>query len=64
VESWTTPFDREGRPEKAFIAVRTPDGARTWALISDADEAAETVAEDIAGIDVRVSQDGRGALIR
>ena len=64
VESWTTPFDRQGCPEKAFIAVRTPDGARTWALISDADEAAVTVAEDIAGMDVRVGRDGRGALVR
>ena len=25
VEAWTTPFDRDGRPEKAFLSVRTPD---------------------------------------
>ena len=62
VESWTTPFDRDGLPEKAFLAVRTPDGARTWALISDAGEAAATVAEDIAGARVRVSPDGHATL--
>jgi len=62
VESWTTPFDRDGLPEKAFLAVRTPDGARTWALIADAGEAAATVSEDIAGARVRVSPDGRATL--
>ena len=62
VESWTTPFDRDGLPERAFLAVRTPDGARTWALIADADEAAATVVEDIAGARVRVSPDGRATL--
>ena len=30
VESWTTPFDRDGQPEKAFLAVRTPDGRAPW----------------------------------
>jgi len=59
VESWTTPFGRDGLPEKAFLAVRTPDGSRTWGLISDADEAAATVAADIAGRDVVVRSDGR-----
>ena len=32
VESWTTPFDRDGTPEKAFLAVRTPEGARAMAV--------------------------------
>ena len=62
VESWTTAFDREGLPEKAFLAVRTPDGSRTWALISDSDEAAATVAEDIAGAEVSVRADGSDTL--
>ena len=62
VESWTVPFDREGRPEKAFIAVRTPDGERTWALIADADAAAACVADDIAGTQVSVSIDGAATL--
>ena len=63
VESWTTPFDREGLPEKVFLAVRTPDGSRTWALISDSDEAAATVVEDIAGAEVRIRADGSATLI-
>ena len=62
VESWTTPYDRDGNPEKAFLAVRTPDGSRTLALIDDPDQAAYTVAEDIAGAAVRVHPDGRASL--
>jgi acetyl-CoA C-acetyltransferase len=62
VESWTTPYDRDGNPEKAFVAVRTPDGSRTLALIDDPDQAAHTVAEDIAGAAVRVHPDGRASL--
>ncbi len=62
VESWTTPFDRDGRPEKAFLAVRTPDDARAMAIIDDAGAAAVTVAEDIAGAKVRVHADGRASL--
>jgi acetyl-CoA C-acetyltransferase len=62
VESWTTPYDRDGNPEKAFLAVRTPDGSRTLALIDDPDQAAQTVTEDIAGAAVRVRPDGRASL--
>ena len=63
VESWTTAFDREGKPEKAFLAVRTPDQARTMALIDDADAAAATLDGDIAGAGVRVGPDGRAQLL-
>ena len=62
VESWTTPYDRDGNPEKAFLAVRTPDGSRTLALIDDPDQAAQTVTEDIAGAAVLVRPDGRASL--
>jgi acetyl-CoA C-acetyltransferase len=64
VESWTTPFTRDGLPEKAFLAVRTPDGSRTWALIADPEEAAATVAGDIAGAAVTVHADGSATLGR
>ncbi|PQM48428.1 hypothetical protein C1Y40_01356 [Mycobacterium talmoniae] len=30
VESWTTPYNRDGQPEKAFVAVRTPEGSRAF----------------------------------
>ena len=62
VESWTTPFDREGRPERAFLAVRTPDGSRALAVIADADAAETTVREDIAGAKVAVTADGGATL--
>lgn len=62
VESWTTPFNREGRPDKAFLAVRTPDGSRTLAVIADAAEAEATVREDIGGAKVAVAGDGTAAL--
>jgi acetyl-CoA C-acetyltransferase len=62
VESWTTPVDRDGRPEKAFLAVRTPEDARVLAVIATPAEAETTVAEDIAGAAVRVHPDGTASL--
>jgi len=62
VETWTTPFGRDGEPEKAFLAVRTPDDARVLAVINGIDAAAATVADDIAGAPVRVHADGTATL--
>ena len=62
VEAWTTPFDRNGAAEKAFVAVRTPEDSRTLAVITDAAEAATTVREDIAGAQVMVHPDGTANL--
>jgi acetyl-CoA C-acetyltransferase len=62
VEAWTTPFDRDGRPEKSFLSVRTPDGSRTLAVIGDPAAAEATVAEDIGGAKVAVAADGSAAL--
>ncbi|WP_094289106.1 acetyl-CoA acetyltransferase [Mycobacterium lehmannii] len=62
VETWTTPFDRDGSPEKAFLAVRTPDDERVLAVIPDAAGAAATVDEDISGAKVQVNPDGTAAL--
>ena len=62
VESWTTPFDRDGRPEKAFLAVRTPDDRRTLALMTDPAAAAETVQDDISGAKVAIHADGTATL--
>ena len=62
VEAWTTPFDRDGRPEKAFVAVRTADESRTLALIPDAASAEATVHDDIAGAKVAVHADGTASL--
>jgi acetyl-CoA C-acetyltransferase len=62
VEAWTTPFDRDGQPEKAFLSVRTPDERRTLALITDSSAAAATVHEDIGGAKVTVHADGSATL--
>jgi len=62
VEAWTTPFDRDGQPEKAFLAVRTPDGSRTLAVISDPTAAEATVREDIGGAKVVVTPAGTATL--
>ena len=65
VESWTTPFDRDGQPEKTLLAVRTPDERRTLALIADPAAAAATVredGEDLAGAKVAVHADGTATL--
>jgi acetyl-CoA C-acetyltransferase len=63
VESWTTPFSRDGLPQKAFVAVRTPGDARTLALIDDESQAAATVRGDIAGARVQVHPDGTATLL-
>ncbi|WP_445160295.1 acetyl-CoA acetyltransferase [Mycobacterium sp. Dal123C01] len=62
VEAWTTPFDRDGQPEKVFVAVRTQDGSRTLAVIADPDSAQATVREDIGGAKVAVTADGSATL--
>jgi acetyl-CoA C-acetyltransferase len=63
IESWTTPFGRDGQPEKVFLAVRTPDESRTLAWIPDPAAAAATVRDDIAGAKVAVRADGTAALL-
>lgn len=62
VEAWTTPYDREGRPEKAFLAVRTPDGSRALAVVTDAAAAQASVREDLGGAKVAVAADGSATL--
>lgn len=66
LETWTTPFDREGNPEKAFLAVRTPDDRRALAVITDRAMAEATVRVDgpeLAGSKVRVAPDGTATLL-
>ena len=48
--------------EKAFLAVRIPDGRRTLALITDPAAAAATVRDDIAGANVAIRTDGTATL--
>ncbi|QUR67623.1 acetyl-CoA acetyltransferase [Mycobacterium spongiae] len=65
VEAWTTPFTRDAQPEKAFLAVRTPDGSRSLAVILDPASVEATVredGEDLAGAKVAVAADGSATL--
>ena len=62
VESWTVPFNRDGQPERAFLAVRTPDESRTLAVVTDTSAAAAMVGDDIAGAPVHVRADGTATL--
>ncbi|WP_077081045.1 acetyl-CoA acetyltransferase [Mycobacterium numidiamassiliense] len=62
IEAWTTPFDRDGQPQKAFVAVRTPDGSRALAVIADPAAAQASVSEDIGGAKVAVTADGNATL--
>mgnify|MGYP000567732193 FL=1 len=62
VETWTTPFSRDGEPEKVFVAVRTPTGSRALAVVNDASQAAASISEDIAGAKITVNADGTAAL--
>jgi acetyl-CoA C-acetyltransferase len=63
VEAWTTPFNRGGTAEKAFLAVRTPDDARVLAVIPEPQDAEATVRDDIAGAKVAVNADGTATLL-
>src|SRR5262249_36321855 len=62
IEAWTAPFDRDGRPEKAFVAVRTPGDARTLAVMTAPSDVEASVTEDIAGAKVAVQADGTAML--
>lgn len=62
VETWTVPFGRDGRPERIFLTARTPDGARTLAVVDDAAVAAATLEEELAGAVVQVRADGTADL--
>lgn len=58
VESWTVAYDREGRPERAFAALRIAGGGRTLAATSDPGDAGRMAAEDVHGHKALVTPDG------
>jgi acetyl-CoA C-acetyltransferase len=57
VESWTVMHARGGEPERAFVALRTPDGARTWGTTERAEALATLLGTDVAGTKVTVRPD-------
>lgn len=58
IESWTVMHDRDGRPERAHAACRTPEGARTWAVSDDPDVLAALLAGDPIGTPVTIGDGG------
>ncbi|NKQ56764.1 acetyl-CoA acetyltransferase [Amycolatopsis sp. K13G38] len=60
LESWTVVHDRGGAPETAFLAVRTPEGARTLAVNREPETLATLVSDEMAGAPVAVGEDGTG----
>jgi acetyl-CoA C-acetyltransferase len=56
IETYTVSHARDGRAEQAFVAVRTPDGARAWATSSDPDLAHALETEELLGRSVSVTQ--------
>jgi acetyl-CoA C-acetyltransferase len=47
---------RDGQPERAYLAVRTPDGARAWAASTDADVMLALETEELLGRALIVAQ--------
>ena len=49
VETYSVSYTRDGAPERAVVACRTPDGKRAWANVTDADHLAVLVTEEGCG---------------
>lgn len=62
VEAWTVLHGRGGVPERAVLACRTPDDARTWAVVDDPQIAAGLTAVELAGSTLHRGGDGRATL--
>lgn len=58
IESYTVMFGRDGEPEQALIACRTPDGERTWANTTDSDTMSAMTTTELAGVAANVAPDG------
>ena len=49
VETYSVSFDRDGNPERAVVACRTPEGRRAWAQVTDPDHLTLLVTEEGCG---------------
>jgi acetyl-CoA C-acetyltransferase len=58
IETWTVMHDRDGQPERAHAACRTPDGARTFAVTADADTMAAMTTQDMVGAEIEIGPEG------
>ena len=59
VETYTVTYDRDGAPERAIVACRTPEGRRAWANATDPDQLAVLVTEEGCGRLGILRSDGR-----
>jgi acetyl-CoA C-acetyltransferase len=59
VETYSVSFGRDGSPERAVVACRTPEGRRAWAKVTDADHLAVLVTEEGCGRLATLRPDGR-----
>lgn len=63
LETWTVMHERDGSPSRAHGSVRTPDGARAWAVSSDPEVMERFEREDVSGAAVHVDEDGTMRLV-
>ncbi len=49
VETYSVTFDRAGRPDRAVVACRTPEGRRAWGQTTDPDQLEVLVTEEGCG---------------
>jgi acetyl-CoA C-acetyltransferase len=49
VETYSVSYRRDGTPDRAVVACRTPEGRRAWATVTDADHLALLVTEEGCG---------------
>jgi len=56
LETYTVSHNRTGAPERAFLALLTPGGARTWASSSDPDLMTALETEELLGARFEVKQ--------
>ncbi|MBM7367407.1 acetyl-CoA acetyltransferase [Gordonia hydrophobica] len=61
VETYSVAYGRDGEPERAFVAVRTPDGGRALVGTDRADQLSVLVDDDCLGATAAV--DGEGGLL-
>jgi hypothetical protein len=52
-------FGREGTPDRAVVACRTPEGRRAWATVTDPDHLALLVTEEGCGRLGTLGDDGQ-----
>jgi len=54
IETYTVSHARDGQAEGAFLAIRTPDGARAWAASTDRDVMDALETDELLGRPVTV----------